>query len=161
MSNLCVVKVLKNQIIYTPILSPILYYYNNAELSINHIVWQLPTAVIVTDIIFYPLHRIMHHPKLYKYHAAHHIWDPPMACSALYSDPFEHCYINILPPLLASIITQMNFIVMCIWFFLATLNTVLAHSYEGTHTIHHKYRAYNYGVGLMTMDRIFKTYKKD
>ena len=156
----CAFKVLQNHILYTPLLLPFIIYSPTSQLNSVHMIWQLPLGVLLTDFMFYPLHRLLHHPKLYRYHAAHHTWEVPIPVSALYADSFEHCVVNMLPPILAMLFTRMNIWTACIWALLGSINTVVAHAQEGQHTDHHRYRNCNYGVGLMLMDRIFNTYRE-
>ncbi len=155
----CATKVLLNQVLYTPMLMPLLIYSPTSQLRSINWIWQLPLGALLTDFMFYPLHRLLHHPKLYRYHAAHHTWENPIPVSALYADSFEHCVVNMLPPVLAMLFTGMNISVAGIWALLGSMNTVMAHAQEGQHTDHHRYRNCNYGVGLMLMDRLFNTYR--
>ena len=156
----CALTVLRNHVLYTPFLLPLLVYSPSSHLRTLHIVWQIPLGILLTDVMFYPLHRLLHLPRLYRYHAAHHTWEVPIPASALYADAFEHCFVNMLPPVLAILITRMNIWVAGIWALIGSINTVVAHAQEGQHTDHHRYRNCNYGVGLMLMDRVFNTYRK-
>ena len=54
--------------------------------------------------------------------------------------------------------------VSSIWTIIASVNVVIAHSCtweKDPHIVHHKYKKYNYGVGLLLMDRILGTYKEE
>ena len=154
--------VLINQCIVTPLYLPLFYYYPDS-LPWYHIVWQLPTIVVLTDIIFYLCHRVFHLNKaLYVHvHEQHHEYDPPIASAALYSHPIEHFCINLSSTVFPMFITKSSFFVQIIWTLIASINVVVAHSdiHGGQHTKHHKYKTCNYGVGFMLFDRILGTYR--
>ena len=58
-------------------------------------------------------------------------------------------------------IVKANLTVATIWVIISSINVVVAHSAipNCQHTLHHRYKTCNYGVGLMLMDKIFKTLK--
>ncbi len=154
-----------NQVLYSP-LYIIPYQYYPVPLSTYNVVWQLPLIVILTDVIFYICHRYFHFDKrLYnKYHYRHHEYDPPIAGAALYAHPMEHIFINLLSTVAPMFIVRSNLIVSSIWTIIASVNVVIAHSCtwpKDPHIVHHKYKKYNYGVGLLLMDRILGTYKEE
>ena len=124
--------------------------------------WQLVACVVLTDIFFYPLHRLMHTKWMYaRFHKIHHEFKDPIGAAALYSGRLEHALVNVLPPMLAPAVVGCDETVFLVWTCVATVNTVIAHAEEeGQHTVHHGTFLRNYGVGLMLMDRVFGTLAK-
>ncbi len=164
--SLYVIKnVLINQFIFTPFLIIPFYFYPQPYSTI-HIFWQLPSIIILTDIIFYISHRYFHYNKfLYNnIHIYHHKFDPPIASAALYAHPIEHIFINLLSTVLPMFIVKSNLVVSVIWTIIASVNVVIAHSRtwkNDPHTTHHKYLICNYGAGLLLMDKLLNTYKSE
>ena len=158
-STACAKVIIRNQLFFTPLVAPLLLA-TTSQRETPCLLWQIPAAVVLTDLFFYPLHRMLHHPKLYAMHAAHHAWETPIGMSALYADPFEHCIVNMVPPLLGGMLVGMNPTVMALWAGAASANTVWAHAWPGQHTDHHRLRTKNYGVGLMLLDRTLGTLQK-
>ena len=156
-STACAKIVIRNQLLFTPLLAPLLLVATTQPFSTSCLLWQIPGAVVLSDIFFYPMHRMLHHHTLYSMHAAHHEWEKPIGMSALYADVFEHCVVNMVPPLLSGIVVGMNPAVMALWAAAASANTVWAHAWENQHTDHHELRTKNFGVGLMAMDRVMGT----
>lgn len=154
--------VLFNQFVITPIYLPFFLYYPEPY-PYDNVIWQLPVIVVLTDIIFYSCHRVFHWNKaLYVYvHEKHHEYDPPIASAALYSHPLEHLCINLSSTVVPMFLVHASFPVAMLWTLIASVNVVVAHSeiHGGQHTLHHKYKACNYGVGLMVMDRLLGTYR--
>jgi len=157
-------QVLINQFVYTPLYIIPFQYYPSPLSSLN-VVWQLPAIVVLTDIIFYTVHRYFHYNKtLYtRIHLLHHqMDDPPVAVSALNAHPVEHLGINILSTVAPLFIVRANLIVAVVWTIIASVNVIIAHSAtwpNDPHTVHHKYKAYNYGAGPLLLDRFFHSYK--
>ena len=122
-STACAKVVARNQLLFTPLVSPLLLVGATTQpLSTPCLLWQIPAAVVLTDLFFYPLHRLLHHPKLYALHAAHHAWERPIGMSALHADPLEHCVVNMTPPLLSGVVVGMNPAVMALWACAASAN---------------------------------------
>ena len=154
--------VLFNQFLITPMYWPLFLNYPE-PLPPIHIIWQLPVIVVLTDFIFYACHRVFHYNKtLYVHiHEQHHKYDPPIAPAALYSHPIEHLCINLSSTVLPMFLVKASFPVALLWTMIASINVVIAHSkiHGGAHTGHHKYKTFNYGVGLLVFDRIFGTFR--
>lgn len=128
------------------------------HLSLVHGIWQLPACVVLTDVLFYYPHRMLHTFQcLYPLHKAHHKWHRTMGMAALYADPFEHLVVNTTPPLAAALLLRAHPWVVAAWAFIASANTVIAHAKEGQHIDHHFHRNKNFGVGLMLCDRLHGT----
>lgn len=128
-------------------------------------VFKIIISVLVSDLSFYLAHRSMHHKLIYKYiHKTHHEWKAPVACRALYTNPIEHIFGNILPVLIPFYILQNHWDIIQFFMIMTTINTVVTHSgysYHGfnqEHDKHHEYFNVNYGA--MVWDYIFRTHHK-
>ncbi len=63
--------------------------------------------VLLREIAFYYIHRLLHYSRIYKYiHKKHHEWQTPIAITAIYCHPIEHAFGNLLPAFLG----EYNFI---------------------------------------------------
>lgn len=121
-----------------------------------HIIIKLILTYIITDVWFYHVHIMIHHPQLYKkIHKLHHHdkMMKPYALTALYCTPFEAIFLNIFSVSWGAVIFQIQAPYIYIWYFLVALNSVATHSglyvpylIDGSHDLHHKLFNYNYGV---------------
>lgn len=154
--------VIINQFLVTP-LYWFPYQFYPDTFSYHHGVWQLPAIILLTDVIFYIMHRIFHWQKILytRIHERHHKYDPPVASAALYAHPVEHLFINLGSTVLPMFLVRCSFEVAIVWTLIASINVVVAHTtlHGGQHALHHKYKTCNFGVGPMLMDKIFKTYR--
>jgi len=115
---------------------------------------RLGVTLLVEEVLFYYFHRLLHTRFLYQYvHKKHHEWISPSPYSTLYAHPFEHFLSNILPVLLSPLITGLHWDWIVWWVRLANINGILAHcglklpfSVNERHDLHHRLRAFNYGV---------------
>ena len=74
-------------------------------------------------------HRLLHHPRLYKYvHKTHHEWTAPTGITALYCHPLEHFIANAGPLGLGPLIMGSHVSIACLWIVVAVVNTTISHS---------------------------------
>lgn len=139
------------------------YFPFEKELSVIHIGWQVPCLLILHEIFFYHLHRLMHTKYLYKYHKQHHQIRKLVGVGALYSGKVDHFLVNMLPVYLPPFLLNMNYLLILIWIIIATINTICIHSsydyFDKRHEHHHVYLNVNYGIGFYVIDRLYGTYK--
>ena len=167
--KLLVLGVLKNQLCVNISLVLFMDYYYpiriENELKVVHIIWQLPLLLVMHDILFYHLHRIMHSDYLYKYHRKHHEIKKTVGAGALYAGKVEHLVLNVLPAYFLPLLLKMNYICIIVWVIMATINVVCVHSgydyfYSNEkHADHHSELNINYGFGVYLCDRFYGTYR--
>ena len=162
-NDVCIV-VLKNQCIYTSVyFLPFLYYPENTY-SIYHAIWQIPFMIVLTDILFFFSHYVMHTKWLFKHvHSKHHKYNIPIAAGALYAHPVEHICVNLFSTVTPMFLVKAHPTVAVWWTILASVNTVISHSAtekDDNHGLHHRFHNCNYGAGFMIVDQVFGTYKK-
>lgn len=128
------------------------------------------------DAYFYWMHRLMHHPKIYKYvHRVHHISTDPTPWAAFSFHPIEAVLeIGFVPILLLSLpIHFSSFLILSIW--MIVFNVIGHLGYEimpswfvhnnffkwsntpTNHNMHHRYVNCNYGLYFNIWDRLMGT----
>ncbi len=138
--------------------------------SIQHplmIIMRLFIVYYVYDLMFYPIHRLVHTKYFYWIHKLHHEYNMPVGYATHYSSIYEHVFLNLLPSIIATRLVCCNEIAIAIWIFVSTANTICAHSGYGkktkitdwTHYYHHMYHNVNYSVSGY-FDMMFGTYIK-
>lgn len=165
----CVRRVATNQLFGTPLLMPLLLWYqpppHPATTTLSswpEVVTCLLSCVLLTDLFFWHFHYAMHRfDALYSLHRAHHgLWNHPVAASALYAGLFEHVVVNSLPPVLAAVLSNATAPFMGAWIVAISVNVVVSHAQpEGQHALHHERHDCNFGVGFMLTDRLYGTFR--
>ncbi|XP_064481397.1 fatty acid hydroxylase domain-containing protein 2-like [Ornithodoros turicata] len=141
-------------------------YDSGRELPTFHwVIFELTVHILIEEVGFYYSHRLLHHPRIYKHiHKRHHEWTSPIAITAVYCHPVEHVFSNLLPPMLGVITMGSHPATAWLWFTLAILSTLNAHSgfhfpffpSPEAHDYHHLKFTQNYGV-LGVLDRLHGT----
>lgn len=97
--------------------------------SFTKVLWDLAVCVVAVEILFYYMHRLFHHPKLYKLvHKIHHEWLAPVGVASIYCHPLEHAAVNLLPVLAGPILAGSHLSVAWLWFCLVVMSTTINHS---------------------------------
>ncbi|XP_055714010.1 fatty acid hydroxylase domain-containing protein 2 [Phlebotomus papatasi] len=102
----------------------------NRELPTFHwVLLELAVCILVEEVGFYYSHRFLHSKHIYKFiHKQHHEWTAPISVTAIYCHPIEHIFSNVLPPFLGVLIMGSHVATAWLWFSLAILSTLNAHS---------------------------------
>lgn len=123
--------------------------------SFYEFILHLGLILLIEEFWFYYAHRLFHMGALYKYvHKRHHQFQAPVAMSAIYAHPVEHAMANLFPVHLGPFLLGSHLSTTTVWFIVATLNTMNAHSgyhlpffpSPEAHDFHHLKFGNNFGV---------------
>lgn len=133
------------------------------EFSFLRCICELFAMAVVTDILFYSIHRLFHTRFLYKYHKVHHEVTIPIALATLYVGEIDMLFSNTIPMIIHSFFIASNHITVKIWFALILTESIWSHAGyrigSTYHDLHHRRGTVNYG-NLLFMDRLFGTYRR-
>lgn len=129
------------------------------------VVLELLAMGILTEILFFSAHRLLHVRWFYRrIHHVHHEYRTPTAWSAQYAHPVEYLFGNMLPIAIPMIVIAPDLITLWAFGAIVLFNTQLVHSgyqlplspWAVSHDLHHYKVTVNYGsTGLM--DTLFRT----
>jgi len=133
-------------------------------------------CMICEDTAFYFIHRLMHHPTLYKYvHKMHHEYKTTVSISAEYSHPLEYAFGVMLPSAVGANILgpRMHLFTLFSFVFMRTCEGIDAHcGYDFSwspyrilpfsggafyHDFHHTHNVGNYGDFFCLWDTVLGT----
>lgn len=133
----------------------LLLNWNNRELNWNYygiyIVIEIIIIFFFTDFLFYSLHRLFHTKKLYKFHKKHHEINKPIGISALYMNPIDMYFANMIPVTLPFILLSSPIQICYFWTIVSIIETIsVSHNgyknWSDNHDYHHKLFNVNYGT---------------
>ena len=121
---------------------------------------------LIAELWFALSHRMMHTPKLFRFHKQHHTdTSPPTATDALNCGLVELFFVNTLTVMLGPLLFPSTYWVTVAWICAAVYNAFWSHSNirgkSDTHSLHHRYYYINFGTGFYILDRLMGTYQKE
>ena len=144
----------------------ILYICPLRAMTDSHIIIKFILTYFFTDIWFYHVHLLIHHPQLYtKIHKLHHFkpMNKPYALTALYCTPYEAVILNVFSVGLGPVIFQIPPPYLYLWYLIVSLNALFSHSglyvpylIEENHDLHHFHYNCFYGLTVY-LDWIYGT----
>ncbi len=166
---------------FTPLIRPHTKHYTDiAAYGWAYFVLSIFLMLLIHDAYFYLMHRIMHHPKLFRaFHRVHHLSTNPSPWAALSFQPAEAIVeASVIYVIVFSIPVHRSAIL--IWLALMMMYNVYGHlgfelypkNFQRTwlgrwlntsvnHNQHHKYFVGNYGLYFLWWDRLFGTLRHD
>ena len=130
------------------------YEYFTSELENDHsFIYNFVVWMMITDIVFYTVHRILHLPRFYKYHKLHHTYKYTYGPSAIYASPLEFVLGNIGPNFVSFTLLRLSHWEMTVIIVFQTFYTVIVShgGYKfasGGHLQHHLTKKEPYGLLL-------------
>jgi len=133
--------------------------------------WQLLAgqtvfSLVVTECVFYHIHRTFHENKwLYaQVHKIHHTWPAPVAIVSTYAHPIEHIFCNLLSVFLGPILCGAHPALTNSYTLLFSIGAAGHHSGYwsddmGMHDMHHEVFKANYGNAHI-LDYLYGTYRE-
>lgn len=123
------------------------------------IVAQLLGIVLMLEVAFYTVHRVLHGKSLFRrIHRVHHEWRKPTGVATHYVHYVEHLCGNLLPVFLGPVLLGVHPLVFGLWAGIAVFNAIHTHGgyaipglvYAHDHDFHHYRLRGNYGsLGLL------------
>jgi Delta7-sterol 5-desaturase len=138
--------------------------------------WMVISTVLYmafNDFMIYWIHRLEHHPSIYKYiHKPHHKWIVPTPWAALAFHPADG-FVQSLPYHVFVFIFPMQKYLYMVMFILVQIWTILIHDGDmitghwtekfinspAHHTLHHMYFTVNYGQYFTWADNYFDSHR--
>lgn len=151
-------------------------YFDVSEYGWGYLVFSFVFLIVAHDTYFYWMHRLMHHPKLYRrLHLVHHKSTNPTPYASFSFHPLESVLEFAIVPVLTLVlpIHATVFFLFTLW---SIFFNILGHTgYEMMpkgfpnhpifkwfntsthHNMHHRYARYNYGLYFNFWDRVMGT----
>ncbi|KAF3023127.1 hypothetical protein E8E14_013703 [Neopestalotiopsis sp. 37M] len=151
-----------------------LLYTNVDEYGWGFMVLSTVLYMAFNDIAIYWIHRLEHHPSVYKYiHKPHHKWIVPTPFAALAFHPADG-FVQSLPYHIFVFVCPMQRYLYLVMFVLVQIWTILIHDGDmitghwvekfinspAHHTLHHMYFTVNYGQYFTWADYYFDSHRE-
>ncbi|KAL7420388.1 c-5 sterol desaturase [Cryptotrichosporon argae] len=148
-------------------------YDNVADKGWAYFAFSAVWFLVFTDFAIYWIHRLEHHPRIYKYiHKPHHKWIVPTPWAALAFHPLDG-YAQSLPYHIFAYLFPMHRMLYLGMFSFVQLWTILIHDGDmisgqfwenyinspAHHTLHHLYFTCNYGQYFTWADKYFDSHR--
>ena len=156
------------------------YYTNIRQYGLAYAIIAFPLMLLIHDTYFYWIHRIMHHPRLFRlFHLTHHKSNNPSPWAAYAFHPLEAVLESLIFVLFLFTI-PVHSLHLKFFFIFSLIYNVYGHlGYElyprhfskhwlgkwlntsVAHNMHHQYFKGNYGLYFTIWDRAMGTLRKD
>ncbi|KIS68507.1 putative sterol delta 5,6-desaturase [Mycosarcoma maydis] len=148
-------------------------YNNISDHGWEYAVLSVPLFLVFTDFLIYWVHRIEHHPRLYKHiHKPHHKWIVPTPFASHAFHPLDG-YVQSLPYHVFPFVFPLHRVVSICLFVFVNLWSILIHDSDmicdsvleklingpSHHTLHHMFFTCNYGQYFTLCDRAGGSYR--
>ncbi len=160
----------------SPLKNHTLIYNDMHKYSLIYFFLSIPLALIIHDSYFYWMHRLMHHPKLFKYfHLVHHKSTNPSPWTSYSFHPLEALVEGAIIVIVVFLIPMHPIAIGLFLIFMLTYNVYGHLGFEifpnwliktklgrwfntsTNHNMHHKYFNNNYGLYFRFWDEFMKT----
>ena len=148
-------------------------YNSISDYGWAYAVLSVPLFLVFTDFLIYWVHRIEHHPRLYKHvHKPHHKWLVPTPFASHAFHPLDG-YAQSLPYHIFPFVFPLHRVVSIWLFVFVNLWSILIHDSDmicnsplekiingpSHHTLHHLFFTCNYGQYFTVCDRMGGSYR--
>lgn len=148
-------------------------YENISDYGLAYALFSVPLFLVFTDAAIYWVHRLEHHPRLYKHvHKPHHKWLVPTPFASHAFHPIDG-YAQSLPYHIFPFIFPLHRVVSIGLFVFVNLWSILIHDSDmicnsplekvingpSHHTLHHLFFTCNYGQYFTMCDRMGGSYR--
>lgn len=127
-------QVLLNQALTLPVAYIVFHYRHRSRVvpTFSRFLGELLFFLLLVEVLFYYLHRALHHPWVYRLaHKVHHDWQTSIALEAMYAHPLEHLLLNFLIELVGPLYFHSHSLTLVFWFaFVVILNQVDHSGYD-------------------------------
>lgn len=167
-------------LIFGPFASYTMKYKAVSDMGVPYYIFSVLVMILIHDTYFYWTHRLMHHPRLFRYfHKVHHKSTNPSPWAAFSFHPLEAIVESGIIVLIVFSIPFHSTAVL-LFLFIMTMDNVMGHlGYEifpkgmnrhwlgkwintsVNHNMHHKYFHGNYGLYFTFWDRLMGTTRSD
>ncbi|KAJ1022572.1 hypothetical protein NDA16_003561 [Ustilago loliicola] len=148
-------------------------YNNISDYGWGYALLSIPLFLFFTDFLIYWVHRLEHHPRLYKHvHKPHHKWLVPTPYASHAFHPLDG-YVQSLPYHIFPFVFPLHRVVSVCLFVFVNLWSILIHDSDmicnsplekiingpSHHTLHHLFFTCNYGQYFTFCDRAGGSYR--
>ncbi|KAL7416541.1 hypothetical protein BDY24DRAFT_337193 [Mrakia frigida] len=149
-----------------------MFYENISDYGWGYAIFSIPAFLLFTDTGIYWIHRLEHHPRIYKHvHKLHHKWIIPTPFASHAFKPLEGYAQSVPYHLFPTLFPLHKTIYLCLFtavnawsIFIHDSDMVTGSRFEkiingpAHHTLHHLYFTVNYGQYFTFSDRLGSSY---